>query len=145
MFTPRRNPCFDVLPHFHHRQSISDKQRKLRTWLESGTVTAPSRTIPDIPAIVFKHLHASGAFRTKLAPLLMLAPVLQYVLVSVAFGSLSLYLPEPRADFRSHFRGECEFPHSNQLVQRAVQAIYKDRGRKWSPVAVYSCSRNTCP
>ena len=42
MFTPRRNPCFDVLPHFHHRQSISDKQPKLRTWLESYTVTADS-------------------------------------------------------------------------------------------------------
>ncbi len=42
MFTPRRNPCFDVLPHFHHRQSISDKQRKLCTWLESSTVTANS-------------------------------------------------------------------------------------------------------
>lgn len=42
MFTPRRNPCFDVLPHFHHRQSISDKQRKLRTWLESYTVTVDS-------------------------------------------------------------------------------------------------------
>ena len=40
MFTPRRNPCFDVLPHFHHRQSISGKQRNLRTWLESHTVTA---------------------------------------------------------------------------------------------------------
>src|SRR5205807_10017921 len=54
MFTPRRNPCFDVLPHFHHRQSISDKQRKLRIWLESRTVTAISltcstkRTIPSL-------------------------------------------------------------------------------------------------
>ena len=42
MFTPRRNSCFDVLLHFHHRQSISDKQPKLRTWLESYTVTADS-------------------------------------------------------------------------------------------------------
>lgn len=46
MFTHRRNPCFDVLPRFHHRQPISDKQRKLRIWLESYTVTADSFTLP---------------------------------------------------------------------------------------------------
>jgi hypothetical protein len=69
-----------LFSHFEVDSTAGDVVQLVRTlprrWLESYTVTAPSRTIPDIPAIVFKHLHTSAAFRTKLAPLLMLAPVL---------------------------------------------------------------------
>jgi hypothetical protein len=64
MFTPRRNPCFDVLPHFHHRQSISDKQPKLRTWLESRTVTARLSLILNI-IIFFQGLQGPTLFNSQ--------------------------------------------------------------------------------
>src|SRR5438132_10164826 len=68
MFTPQRNPCFDVLPHFHHRQSISGKQGNRRTWLESYTVTARSPKIPDVSTILFMHLHESSFLFRAISP-----------------------------------------------------------------------------
>ena len=48
-----------------------------RHWLESHTVTVRSRTNPNVPSIVFKHLHESSCLlRTNLAPVLIVAQVL---------------------------------------------------------------------
>ena len=46
MFTSRRNPFFDVLPHI--RYGPQESKETLRPWLESHTVTARSSPIPII-------------------------------------------------------------------------------------------------
>ena len=46
MFTSRRNPCFDVLPHF--RYGPQESKETLRPWLESYTVTAHLSLILNI-------------------------------------------------------------------------------------------------
>ncbi len=92
-------------------------------WLESHTVTAWSLAIPDVPAIVFKHLHESSCLlRTNLTP--QPAPVLKYIMCVHTYVSAAVAAaPRLRTSRRQEPIVDPVCPADSYLIKRRATSV----------------------